>query len=376
MTNYVKVLVRSPFSPYSGYGRDGIEMVTAMERAGLDVYLQPAHVDPPIPRNVAGLLMKELKAPFDIVIVHQDPMSMDLSKEAKAASSVAVGWTMWEYSSFDNMEYNRRSFIKRMRNFDLMLGYDDVTTGCYEKVVPKRKPFPQLATLQGGFEPRNWSYVDRDWSGTFKFFMLGQLSSRKDPFVAIQAYQELREAGHLADSELHLKNNIRTLHPLIEEMCPGIKIHYDTWSTERIVQFYQDMHMILAPSRGEGKNLPCLEFQCTGGVAAATNWGGMANWLSPAYAYPLEFIMAPALGGRHPDCLNARAKKEHLKEIMIHAYNNRDEVRQKGKIASDFIAQTCNWDYVVSKLLEKIKDLNQAGAEVYSKWLISKHEGA
>lgn len=374
MSEKVKILVRTALSPYSGYGRDGLEMITAMERAGLDVYLQPVHVDPPLPQNVADLLMKELKAPFDITYVHQDPGAFDISDDARRATRVAVLSTMWEYSTMDNLTpvFRKRNLGKRMKNFDLVLGYDDVTTDCFREYVPKRGKQPKLATLQGGFEPRNWPYVERDWfSEKFHFFMLGQLSSRKEPFATIQAFHELKLEGKIPNAHLHMKNNIRTLHPAIMEMCPDIHIYYETWSTEKIRSFYSQMHMILAPSRGEGKNLPCLEFQSTGGVAAATNWGGMTNWLHPDCSFPLDYVLRPAVGERYPDCLNARVEKEFLKKTMEYAYNNRGELERKGKIASDYIAQTCSWDSVIQNLLKKVRDVSPDGADVYGKYQFS-----
>src|SRR5262245_53033106 len=97
----VKVLVKGAVSPYTGYGQDTIGIVGALTRLGLDVYLQPSHVDPPLPPAIAALLTKRLEAPFDLLIHHTDPGQLGVSPEAQRASSLAVGWTMWEYTSTD-----------------------------------------------------------------------------------------------------------------------------------------------------------------------------------------------------------------------------------------------------------------------------------
>lgn len=73
----MKVLLRSPLSTYSGYGNDGLGIIQALLRRGCDVYLQPTHIDAPVPQNVANLLTKELKAPFDLYLTHTDPMLMN-----------------------------------------------------------------------------------------------------------------------------------------------------------------------------------------------------------------------------------------------------------------------------------------------------------
>ncbi len=352
MSSPLKVLLKLPLNPYSGYGSDGIGIAQAMMKAGIDVYLDPTHVSAPLPENVAKLLTKRLVAPFDLLIHHVDPGQLGLSPEARRAAKVTAAWTMWEYSSLDNLK-NRRTLKKRLKDYDLVLGYDTVTRDAFAPYVTT-----QSAVLQGGFWPDLWPAVQRDWTGDrFGFCMVGALHQRKDPFVAIQAFQELK-AEHPEEfegAELHLKTNQLGLHPLMEKWVPKLRVHYNVWPVEILRDFYAAQHCLLAPSRGEGKNLPALEFQSTGGVVIATNWGGHTQWQSTVYGYPLDYILAPE-SPTLPDCLSARASKEHLKELMLHVYRHRDEARRKGEIASTQIGQSCSWESVIDRLFLKLKD--------------------
>lgn len=346
----MKILVKTPISPYSGYGNDGIGMLTALIRAGFDVYIDPAHVSPPLPEPVCNLLTKRLKAPFDLFIQHQDPGLLDATDEIRRSSGLTVGWTMWEYTTLDNLR-GRSSLRKRTKNFDLLLGYDPVT-------VEALRPYATnaLESLQGGYSPGQWTYQSRDWnSSRFGFCMLGQLHQRKDPFVAIMAFKELKDEypEEFEGAELHLKTNTPGLHSAMQQWVPKLRVHYDTWPEELMRDFYGSQHCLLAPSRGEGKNIPALEFLSTGGTVIATNWGGHTQWLSGQIGYPLDYILAP-LGPGTPKCLNARASKDHLKSLMLHVYRNRDEARRKGEIASQLIPQMCSWDAVVTRLMDKI----------------------
>ncbi len=322
--------------------------------AGHDVYLQPMHVDAPLPFDVARLLTRRLEAPFDVLIHHTDPAQLELTPEVRRAARITVAWTMWESSTLDNLKC-RRLLPKRLKSYDLILGYDAVTTEAFRPYVRTAK----LETLQGGFWPEDWKYVERNWFGDrFGFCMVGQLHERKDPFVAIQAFQELKTElpDEFEPAELHLKTNLPTLHPAMEQWIPKLRIHYATWPQDVLYEFYAKQHVLLAPSRGEGKNLPALEFQSMGGAVIATNWGGHTGWLDPSFAYPLRYTLAP-IGGAFPQCFQARADKDHLKELMLHVFRNRAEVHRKGDLASDIIPSSMNWNSVINRLGDKINSL-------------------
>lgn len=195
-------------------------------------------------------------------------------------------------------------------------------------------------------------------------------NSRKDPFVAIQAFVDLKRKypKDFDGAELHLKNNIRNLHPDMENWCPKLRVHYDTWPTDVLNAFYQSQHVLLAPSRGEGKNLPALEFMTTGGAVIATNWGGHTEWLDPQWAYPLDYVLREE-SPQYPNCKSARASTEHMKELMMHTYRNRAEVKAKADLASQMIPKMCNWDSVVEKMFYRIRDnVPEKGADVFARY--------
>lgn len=366
----MKVLLNVPLSPYSGYGNDGIGLARAFMRWGADVYLAPSTVQAPLPKDVAKLLTKKLEAPFDLIIDHHDPAQLEGSLERKEASSVFVGWTMWEYSNFGNLP-GRTKLRKNLKNFDALIGYDPVSSDCLREYARKDQP---VLTVQGGYWPEDWPVSDeRDWyekasdgSTRFGFCMVGQLHMRKDPFVAIQAFQELKNDPDVEfeGAELHLKTNVPGLHSAMENVIPKLKIHYANWPNEILKKFYSAQHVLLAPSRGEGKNMPALEMQSTGGAVIATNWGGHTQWLSSEYAYPLDYDLAP-VDPEHPGTLNARASIEHMKALMLHAYQNREEVRRKGEIASKIIPQMCSWDAVIERLLNQLRDNTPNGKALW-----------
>src|SRR5882672_5596051 len=226
----MKVLVKAPFSPYSGYGNDGIGIVKALLLKGHDVYLQPTHVDAPLPEYLARLLLKRLEAPFDLAIVHVDPVTLYAAHEMRQACDYVLGWTMWEFSAADNIEKeHRKKFKENYKDFDAIVGYDEISHNALAPYIGKSTAsFVQ----QGGYWPDEWREVERDWfSERFGFCMNGQLvNQRKNTFLAIDAYDELKqEHSDFEGAELHLHTNRLGLHPLMEKRYHHLRIHYETW---------------------------------------------------------------------------------------------------------------------------------------------------
>jgi glycosyltransferase involved in cell wall biosynthesis len=356
-------------SVYTGYGNDGLGIARALIRSGADVYLQPTHMDAPLPEDVAYLMTKRLVAPFDLMIHHVDPAQLGLLDEERRASKVTVAWTMWEYNSLNNLK-GRSKLRKSLKNYDLVLGYDPVTANCFKPYLGKNTV---TGVLQGGYLPENWEKVERDWfSNRFGFCMTGMLSERKDPFVTIMAFKELKEEypEEFEPAELHLKTMVPGLHSAMEQWVPKLRVHYDSWPEDVLRQFYASQHVLCAPSRGEGKNMPALEFQSMGGAVIATNWGGHTGWLSSEYAYPLEYKLMPL--DDFSTVENARASKDHMKALMLHTFRNRAEVKKKADLAAEIIPQMMSWETKVNQLYRKVAELVPGkGDEVYQKAIMS-----
>lgn len=280
-------------------------------------------------------------------------------------------------TTLQNMDVDGRYYLARcLRDLDVFVSYDDVTHQAFEHymdrmaLLPKSHPFhmtederPLHVIAQGGYIPGDWRAPEgdedqRNWSddGPFRFCMVGQLHIRKDPMVAVMAFKELKEemGSEFADAELHLKTAAPGLHSSMEEWVPKLRIHYASWPQQILQQFYWSMNVLLAPSRGEGKNMPALEMLSSGGSVIATNWGGHTTWMDPTYAYPLDYTLAPE--PPFEQCMSARASKDHLKELMWHCYTHRDEVKRKGEMGSVLIPQRQNWDAATENMLRIVND--------------------
>ena len=341
-----RVFLKGPLTPWSGYGRDVIGLSTALMKAQYDVTLFPTVVNTPLPPEVAYLLTKPVEPPYDLLIHHIDPDQIGLTEAEKTLAPISILWTMWEYLSFGE---ERSAALKPLINdYNLILGYDDVTCHAISLLEPQH----EVQKLIGGYDPDLWRTdpSERDWSGPIKFAMVGMLGPRKNPWVAIEAFSQAQKLRKDFDAELHLKTMCPGLHPAMEKVYPGLKIHYVSWPQEMLRDFYMQIHCYVASSWGEGKNLPAIECSTTGAPAAATNFGGHTEWINEQWSYPLSFDW----GEHEPGLISARVRVEDLRDVMLRVHDKRDEARQKGLLASKTLPAMLSWDSVVERLGDRI----------------------
>lgn len=384
----LKVIVKSPFSEYSGYGKDGFGIVRALDRWGCEVYAQPQWLDTPIPRDLMHVFGRELKAPFDLLINHWDPEHLTVTREARQMSRVAVAWTMWEFAGGPGKDgkgvsglvphgRGRSTLRSRLQWYDLVLGYDEVSLTAIQPYIPKHV---HSGVLQGGFDSGEWKEAERDWHGDrFGFIMHGALNDRKAPWTTIQAFNELKfEKPEFEGATLALHTNMPgKVFPELNEpfKAQKIRVFIEAFDKPTLDDFYAAGHCLLAPSRGEGKNLPALEMMATGGVVAATNFGGHVQWMNGDYAYPLDYTLAPTFEKVPWGAHDARVSIEHLKDVIWHIYTHREEARRKGALAAATIPVMCDWMSVIERLFRRIgDDVSGPGPEVAAKAFACRRE--
>lgn len=342
----LRVKLSIPLDARDGYGNDGIGLTQALVRQGVDVYLDPAYLQPPLPEDVAMLLTKDFSPPYDLHIKHVNPVALRLSEEEKQESYRKIAWSMWEWESFDE---EKAPLVKEaLQDYNKVLAYDEVSIKAFESTetdVP-------IALLQGGYDPRPWMgtehrpLVRRDWhSEEFVFVMAGSISPRKDPYVALKALSKLYDEGY------NIKFYIKTLrkdsvpHFLIESY-PFLEILEGAWTQEQMRNLYEASHCYLGPSWGEGKNLPALEAGTTGTALILSDCGGHRGWARPE--------IATLVGGKQfnydgPESL--RVDVDLLADACRDLMDNREKAKKMGEMASSILPYTMSWDKVAETLL-------------------------
>jgi glycosyltransferase involved in cell wall biosynthesis len=364
-----KVLVRSPFSQFSGYGHDGWELTRALHNWGADVYVQPVWLDVPIPPDLMPLFGKTLEPPFDLTINHWDPPHLEITRHGREATRLAVAWTMWEMTSLRPHCEGRSKIREHLRWFDAVLGYSDVTLQALEPYIPRPV---HRGVLQGGFEASEWKYAERDWSddGVFRFGMHGALNRRKEPFLVLQAFLELcgEHPEFKEGARLLFHTTVPGVFPemnaIYERSGIGVRVWLGAWDKQTLEEYYQACHALVYPSHGEGKNLPALEHAATGGVELVTDWSGHTQWLREDCAYPLACTVEPMFPGKPELAHWAVVSIAEIKRAMWHVFTHRAEAKAKGELAARLIPQMCSWDAVIETLFRRLRDMVPVQGEI------------
>lgn len=343
-----RTLLSTSLSPWTGYGNDGLALSLALSEGKHEVALLPRHVSTPLPAKVAALLTRAVEGPYDMLLDHVDPGASGMSHIPRDVARHKALWSMWEFRGLapDLIE---DGVAKRLQTYDTVVCYDEVTREAFQ---PHLRDDQRVLIQQGGYDASLWDPEGeiralRSWGGTFRFAMLGALNDRKNPWAAIKAFSLLKERhGDAFDAELHLKTVHRSLHPGIEDRYPGVKIHYETWSLAQVQAFYALCHVYVAPSWGEGKNLPAIEAQATGMACLATNFGGHAQWMPHTGAFDIPFVEAEHV----PGMASARADVEGLADRMWSLYSDRSRAREQGALAARTLPSLMDWSVVVRRL--------------------------
>lgn len=341
------VLFKTSLTANTGYGNDGFALAAAMSQNGFDVRLAPSSVVPPIPYEVALMLVKPLDSDFDLVLHHVDPANLGLKDGEERIKGKKIAWTMWEFTDFP--EPIARDLSERLRTYDELWVYDEMSKQAFEPYADAAGIRTRL--IQGGYSAKDWKMDQRmrDWTGTFRFVMLGQLHARKNPMAAIKAFEQVH--SRFPETELHLKTTVRGLHPGLMEACPGLHIYYDIWTPAQVKDLYAHSHCYVAPSWGEGKNLPALEAQTTGIPAIYSDIGGHRMWGSKEWGWPIPGTLQPAY---EDGLVSFRIDAGALTEAMMEAVENRSLTRQKGALASRMIPAQCDWERVVTRMKDML----------------------
>lgn len=360
----MRLLLKAPLNRMTGYGNDGVDIARWLSRLGVDVTLIPGALIPPIPEEVAMLLTKPIeKTGYDVAMQFLPPFDISVRERVSVAyrqrgipkysASVHVGWSMWETDMLTREDMTGHGLgANPWKLLDVMY----VTwPGCVD-TFKHYDPNTEYRVMPCGIDGDLFPVSKRTMDGPTRFCMIGELHLRKDPFVAIEAFNELcRETDW--DAELHLKTSTFGLHPKLHEWNERVYVHSGVWGYDELIKWMGHMTCYVGPSRGEGNLKPPMEFMATGGTAIVTNWSGPTNWLHPDVSYPLDYTMAPLDPNKPDGPKNARASKEHLKELMWRVHTDRAEAAMKGKQAAQWIREVADWRVIMPKMISQLEQL-------------------
>jgi GT2 family glycosyltransferase len=213
------------------------------------------------------------------------------------------------------------------------------------------------------FHPGTTAYPNP--AGEFMFLALFEWGERKEPGLLLRAFNDefsAREPVRLlckvinTDPSLRLKKEIRRLGL----RAAGGKISY-LFNLEfphyQLGALYRSADAFVSVSRGEGWNMPLMEAMACGLPAIATDWGAHQEFVHEGIAYPLRvrrLVPAVAKCPYYSGFRWADPDPEHLRFLLRHVYENRDEARARGQAAAREMAARWTWDAAAQKIVDRL----------------------
>jgi glycosyltransferase involved in cell wall biosynthesis len=371
-----------------GYSRAAREYLLSLDRLGVDVKVEPLTLGTPAieirteqVQRINELIQKPLATDKKkILVYHSQPYGVDPDAERRNGYDYVIINTVWETDLvpdnwFPNINRADAVFIPSWHNYHA-LRQSGVTVPIH--VVPHGADVEM-------FTPENEALSLEEVKDKFTFLSVFQWQHRKAPEVLIRAYWE--EFGtadntmlivktywsnspskaderviinHLASFKTSLGYNDKNSAPML--------ITFSMFTDDQLKGLYRLPNVFVLPTRGEGVGLPFIESLSSGVPVIAPRWGGQSDFLNDGNSYPVDYVLESTTSKLHEgvapnfsDLFNAMMKwaepsVESLRKQMRYAYENQDEVKEKGK-AGRLDMEKMTWEVSGQEIINVIEGL-------------------
>lgn len=361
----------------SGYAEAARNYVLSIYRKGYPITLAPISFEKTRPNlGKDGEILQSLvnnKIPYDKVIVHSTP---DLWQNfTRFDEKYIIGYTVWESSRIHPVwteACNKANEIWLPCEWNMELFKESgVTTPLYK--IPHAIDVPDLSTLPNF----NLDGVSED---TFVFYSIFQWQERKNPYALLTAYSSAFSGvedvilvmktyrfDHSGDKEAIKKLIMEYRNFINLEKFPKMFLVVENMSRENIMALHRRGDCFVLFQHSEGWGLPHFEAAACGKPVITPGYGGQVDFLNESNSYLTNYTLSPVTGMNHfspyyrADQYWCETDMKHSIETMRHVYENRDEAKEKGRLARESIIQNFTWDKIGDMVVNRLVQLDQGG---------------
>jgi glycosyltransferase involved in cell wall biosynthesis len=344
----------APYIAADGYGQAGCNILLGLDKMGWDIW--PIHVwaqytnEDYLPKRALELCQRPFVAQ-DLCLYFCPPMA-DIGPREGRPDQIVVNYTMFETTKIPESWPRRLNSVHEVWNPSVW----------GKETFEKCGVTTPIEVVNLGIEDSRVKWVKRN-TNRFVFLWMANNSNdnRKNLSMVVGAWMELFGGKPDLNVELWIKTRLGYHKSWPDD--DRIAVFAGECSNEIMQTIINNANCFVYPSRGEGWGSPPLEAMATGCPTIITNWSAMTEYISDDICYPLKvkkMLHIPRNTGDYPtDFFGpdvgfwAEPDYEHLKELMLHVYENYDEALEKGREAHLTITKK----YTYTNVCEKINTL-------------------
>lgn len=144
---------------------------------------------------------------------------------------------------------------------------------------------------------------------------------------------------------------------------PPVLLIDTLYSWDDIPRLFNSVDCFVLPTRGEGWANPVIEAMACGLPVICTNWSGPTEFINAENSYLLRVDgLEPVPGFADNEICRqganwARPSLAHLKELMRHVYEHRDEARARGEVARSHVVENYTWVKSTLRMANRLREI-------------------
>jgi hypothetical protein len=380
MNKEICLIVFAPIYGPSGYAKLSRDMVLGLDKLGVKIKLEPNRLWEP---NETVLKPYEEKRLNEL----ERTVFPKGAKPAKLSIGIApwfdkeykgykIGYTMFEFDNLPNI--GKHNWVKDCNAMDEVWVPSDYNNKSFidSGVNNVFTMYPGIDT--NDFNINKEPLIDKK-DGKFRFVAVGEYITRKGWDLLIPAYlaefdrndnvtliiKSYCGSKKLDDSKQKIKEDIiryRSESP--NALYPNILFIGDILSNNRLPNLYTSSDCFVLPSRGECFGLPIAEAMSCGIPCILPNNSAYLDFVNNSNGWLINvngfenYGLLDSHSILYKDSRSPKIDVNHLRKLMRYVYNNREEVKKKGLIAKDTIANDFTIEKSIDKMYNRLKDLN------------------